>query len=116
MYVTSTIYNLWNSLWQEIMFVGGIDTSAAIVIWAMTFLLKNPKSMKRVQEEVRNLIGDNIFINNDDIQDLSYLKTVIKKAFRLPSTARKGDIDGYKIPAKTLVFVNAWAVGRDLNT
>ncbi|EOY19787.1 Cytochrome P450 [Theobroma cacao] len=104
------------------MFVAGTDTSAATVIWAMTFLLKNPRSMKKVQEEVRNLIGNNDFVNEDDIQDLPYLKAVIKETFRLQpiaplllprETIRKCDIDGYEIPAQTLVFVNAWAIGKD---
>ncbi|EOY19785.1 Cytochrome P450, putative [Theobroma cacao] len=104
------------------MFVGGTDTSAVMVIWAMTFLLKNPRSMKKVQEEVRNLIGNNGFVNADDIQGLPYLKAVIKETFRLQpaaplllsrETIRKCDIGGHEIPAKTLVIVNAWAIGRD---
>ncbi|WRX12959.1 Cytochrome P450 - like 10 [Theobroma cacao] len=104
------------------MFVGGTDTSAAMVIWAMTFLLKNPRSMKKVQEEVRNLIGNNGFVNADDIQGLPYLKAVIKETFRLQSAAplllsretiRKCNIGGHEIPAKTLVIVNACAIGRD---
>ncbi|XP_022764379.1 cytochrome P450 83B1-like [Durio zibethinus] len=103
-------------------FVGGTDTSAATVIWAMTFLMKNPRSMKKVQEEIRNLNGNKGFVDEDDIQGLPYLKAVIKETFRLQPTAPllvpretigKCNIAGYEIPAKTLVFVNAWAVGRD---
>ncbi|KAK4708066.1 hypothetical protein R3W88_028991 [Solanum pinnatisectum] len=36
--------------------LGGSDTSAAMVIWSMTILIKIPKAMKKVQEEIRNLI------------------------------------------------------------
>ncbi|XVF82312.1 hypothetical protein PTKIN_Ptkin16aG0036300 [Pterospermum kingtungense] len=32
-------------------FIGGSDTSAATVIWAMTVLMKNPKCTNKVQEE-----------------------------------------------------------------
>ncbi|KAF5739354.1 putative cytochrome P450 [Tripterygium wilfordii] len=39
-------------------FVAGTDTSAAAVVWAMTFLMKNPRTMKKAQEEIRNLLGE----------------------------------------------------------
>ncbi|XVE69773.1 hypothetical protein DITRI_Ditri10aG0017900 [Diplodiscus trichospermus] len=103
-------------------FVAGTDTSAAAVIWVMTFLMKNPRCMKKIQEEVRNLIGKKGFVNEDDVQGLTYLKAVIKETFRLQSivpllvpreTIRKCNIEGYEIPAKTLVYINAWAIGRD---
>ncbi|XVF36028.1 hypothetical protein REPUB_Repub19eG0023000 [Reevesia pubescens] len=103
-------------------FIAGTDTSAATVIWVMTFLMKNPRCLKKTQEEVRNLIGEKGFVNEDDVQGLTYLKAVIKESFRLQpavpllvprETMRKCNIDGYEIPAKTLVYVSAWAAGRD---
>ncbi|CAN0906415.1 Cytochrome P450 83B1 [Linum grandiflorum] len=48
-------------------FVAGTDTSAATVVWAMSFLMKNPKSMTKLQQEVRSLMGNRGFINEDDI-------------------------------------------------
>ncbi|XVF82309.1 hypothetical protein PTKIN_Ptkin16aG0036000 [Pterospermum kingtungense] len=45
--------------------------------------MKNPRCMKKVQEEVRNFIGNKGFVDEDDIQGLSYLKAVIKETFRL---------------------------------
>ncbi|TKY63681.1 cytochrome P450 family 71 protein [Spatholobus suberectus] len=59
------------------MLVAATDTTAATLVWAMTALLKTPRVMKKVQEEIRTL-GD-----------------------------------GYEIPAKTIVYVNAWAIHRD---
>ncbi|GLT97605.1 hypothetical protein SLE2022_151610 [Rubroshorea leprosula] len=106
-------------------FVAGTDTGAATVVWAMTFLMKYPAAMKKVQDEVRNLIGKKGFLNEDEIQDLPYLKAVVKETFRLQSTVpllvpretiQDCNIGGYKIPAKTLVYVNAWAIGRDTET
>ncbi|KAK8527656.1 hypothetical protein V6N12_054861 [Hibiscus sabdariffa] len=104
-------------------FLAGTDTSAATLIWVMSFLMKNPKCLKRTQDEVRDLIGKKKgFLKEEDIQNLTYLKAVIKQTFRLQPTSsllvpreslRKCNVRGYEIPAKCLVFVNAWAIGRD---
>ncbi|CAN1163421.1 Cytochrome P450 83B1 [Linum perenne] len=103
-------------------FVGGTDTSAATVVWSMTYLMKNPRVMIKAQEEVRHAIGKKRFVNEEYIQQLSYLKNVVKETMRLQPTvpiiaARESTesckIDGYEIPAKTVVYVNAWAIGRD---
>ncbi|KAL4309893.1 hypothetical protein GQ457_01G002350 [Hibiscus cannabinus] len=103
-------------------FVAGTETSAATVTWVMSFLMKNPKFLKRTQDEVRNLMGEKRFLNEDDIQSLTYLKAVIKETFRLQpvvplllprETLRKCSIAGYEVPAKSMVHVNAWAIGRD---
>ncbi|KAL5778157.1 hypothetical protein ACOSP7_011083 [Xanthoceras sorbifolium] len=104
-------------------FIAGTDTGAASVIWVMTYLMKYPREMIKVQEEVRNLIGGKGFVDEDDVQKLSYLKAVIKETMRLQPTAplllprettKKCILGGYEIPSKTLVFVNTWAIGRDL--
>ncbi|XVF63733.1 hypothetical protein PTKIN_Ptkin09bG0109800 [Pterospermum kingtungense] len=103
-------------------FIAGTNTSAASVVWIMSYLMKNPRCLRKAQEEVRNLIGKKGFVNDDDVQGLDYLKAVIKETFRLQpiapllvprETMRKCNIGGYEIPEKTLVYVNAWAVGRD---
>ncbi|PHU21296.1 hypothetical protein BC332_06403 [Capsicum chinense] len=62
-------------------FVAGLDTSAAAVVWAMTALIKNPKVMKKVQSEIREIIGKKGIVNEDDIQNMSYFKAVIKETF-----------------------------------
>ncbi|KAK2452307.1 cytochrome P450 83B1 [Trifolium repens] len=103
-------------------FLAGTDTSAAVVVWAMTTLMNNPRVMNKVQMEIRNLYENKDFINEDDIEKLLYLKSVVKETLRLfpPSplllpreTIENCNIDGYEIKPKTLVHVNAWAIGRD---
>ncbi|KAK1553791.1 hypothetical protein Q3G72_003646 [Acer saccharum] len=64
----------------------GTDTGAASVIWAMTYLMKNPRVMKKVQEEVRNLVGAKGFVDEDDVERLFYLKDVVKETMRLQPT------------------------------
>ncbi|XP_057977211.1 cytochrome P450 71A1-like [Malania oleifera] len=102
--------------------VGGTDASAAAVIWTMTQLVKNPRVMNTTQNELRNSIKKKDLINEDDLQKLPYLKAVVKEAFRLhpvspmliPREAiQKFTVDTYEIEPKTIIFVNAWAIGRD---
>ncbi|XP_073155206.1 6,7,8-trihydroxycoumarin synthase-like [Henckelia pumila] len=103
-------------------FVAGTDTSAAVTVWAMTALIKNPNAMKKLQMELRETIGNNGFVNENDVPKLPYLKAVIKETLRLYPPApillpRKSleecIIEGYTIPPKTLLYINAWAIARD---
>ncbi|XP_074301543.1 6,7,8-trihydroxycoumarin synthase-like [Silene latifolia] len=103
-------------------FVAGTDTSTAMAVWAMMELVKNPKSLKKVQEEIRNVAQNKGCIGEDDLQKLEYFKAVVKETFRLHPAApllviresiRKTTLNGYDIKPKTLVHVNVWAIGRD---
>ena len=102
--------------------VAGTDTSAAMVVWAMLELIKNPSIMRKVQDELRSTFRDRSFIEETDLSKLDYFKAVVKETFRLHPAApmlvvrealQKCTIQGYDILPKTLVFVNVWAIGRD---
>ncbi|KAK3001565.1 hypothetical protein RJ639_021235 [Escallonia herrerae] len=102
--------------------LGATETSRATVVWAMAELMRNPPFMKKAQEEVRQLIGKGVNVEEDALEQLPYLKAVVKETMRLHpagplllprETTQSCVIDGYEIQPKTLVFVNAWAIGRD---
>ncbi|XP_071722004.1 cytochrome P450 71A1-like [Rutidosis leptorrhynchoides] len=101
------------------MFIAAIDTSAAALEWAMAELVKNPRIMKKAQEEVRAVVGKKSAIDEDDLNEMMYLKLIIKETVRLyaPLVPRETSKDtvlmGYNIPAKTQVLVNTWAIRRD---
>ncbi|KEH29137.1 cytochrome P450 family 71 protein [Medicago truncatula] len=106
------------------MLVAATGTTSATAVWAMTALIKNPRVMKKVQQEIRNSRVKKEFIDEDDIRNLSYLKAVIKETLRLylpapllapRETTEKCTINGFQIPAKAIVFVNAWAIHTDSN-
>ncbi|OIT22390.1 cytochrome p450 83b1 [Nicotiana attenuata] len=103
--------------------LAGSDTSAAAVVWTMTALMKNPKAMKKVQEEIRKSVGkkSNI-VTEDDIQNLPYFKAVIKETFRLyppvpvllPRESMEiSTLEGYEIQPRSIIHVKSWAISRD---
>ncbi|AET00731.1 putative premnaspirodiene oxygenase [Medicago truncatula] len=105
----------------QTMLIGGSETSSLTIQWAFSEMLKNPRVMKKAQEEVRQAFGSRGYVDEKDLQELKYLKAVIKETLRVhppnPVFPRECietcEINGYTIPAGTQVFVNAWAIGRD---
>ncbi|KAK9123654.1 hypothetical protein Sjap_013256 [Stephania japonica] len=107
------------------MFVSGTETSSRVIEWAMSELIRNPKIMKKAQEEVRRIVREKGKLKLDaDIQEMDYLKCVVKEAFRLhPPTpilrresSQSVNIKGYLLPPKTKVMINAWTIQRDQDT
>ncbi|KAL0737575.1 hypothetical protein Bca4012_013785 [Brassica carinata] len=105
--------------------LGGVETSAVTMTWTMAEITRNPRVMKKVQSEIRNQMGNKSIISFDDTDKLTYLKMVIKEAWRLhppipllsPREAvSEFEINGYTIKAKTRLHVNIWAIGRDPDT
>ncbi|KAF6139587.1 hypothetical protein GIB67_033591 [Kingdonia uniflora] len=106
------------------MFVGGTDTTSTVIEWAIAELIRNPKVMKKTQEEVRRVVGRKSKVKEEDIHQLDYLNCVIKETLRLhppgptlaPRVASESTIiNGYHIPPGTRLLVNVWAIQRDSN-
>lgn len=106
------------------MFVGGTDTTSTTIEWLMAELLQHPNVMKKVQEEVRSVVGKKSKVDVEDINKMVYLKCVIKETLRLHppvpllvprETSASVKLGGYDIPSNTTVFINAWAIQRDPN-
>lgn len=90
----------------------------------MSELIKNPRVMNKVQDEVRQVYGNTECVDETKIHKLKYLKLVLKEVLRLhppgplllPRESREvAEINGYTIPAKTRIHINAFAIGRDPN-
>ncbi|KAM0549162.1 hypothetical protein ACHAPJ_009471 [Fusarium lateritium] len=109
-------------------FLAGIDTTSdtlMFLIWSLS-LPGNEEFQEKLREEVMGLSGD--ALNNKGIPKAEtsdkcvYLQAVIKETLRLyaplPSTEpRSCDIDavidGYKVPAGTVVGMSPWIMHRN---
>ncbi|CAN1794053.1 5-epiaristolochene 1,3-dihydroxylase [Linum perenne] len=92
--------------------LAGSDTWTVLVEWALSELIKNPSVMNKAQEEVRQAFDEKGKIEESKLGELHYLQLVIKET-AVPREARETVmIDGYRVPAKTRVIVNLWAIGR----
>ncbi|QHO26584.1 Cytochrome P450 [Arachis hypogaea] len=104
------------------MFAGGGETSSAVVEWAMAEMIKKPKVMEAAQAEIRRVYGSKGYVDESELDQLTYLKSIIKETLRLhPSlpllvpreNKEPCQIKEYQIPSNSRIIINAWAIGRD---
>ncbi|CAM8971590.1 hypothetical protein QQ045_030799 [Rhodiola kirilowii] len=101
---------------------GTIDTSGAGILWTLSELFRQPRILKKLQDEIESVIGKNRTVEETDLTKFIYLDMVVKESLRLhpvaplllPHESREDIvIDGYFIPKKSRIIVNAHAIGRD---
>lgn len=105
---------------QDVMF-GGTETVASAIEWAMAELMRCPDELKKVQQELTDVVGLHRRVEEIDFERLTYLRCVLKETLRLHppiplllhETAEDAVISGYYVPARSRVMINAWAIGRD---
>ena len=99
-----------------------MDTSATVIGWALPELIRHPQVMKKVKDELENVVGLDTIVEESHLIHLQYLDMVIKEILRLyppvpllvpHESLQDCVVDGFFIPRKSRVIVNAWAIGRD---
>ncbi|RVW93284.1 Cytochrome P450 84A1 [Vitis vinifera] len=105
---------------MDVMF-GGTETVASAIEWAMAELMKSPDDLKKLQQELIDVVGLNRRLHESDLEKLTYLKCCIKETLRLHppipvllhETSEASVVAGYSVPARSDVMINAWAINRD---
>ncbi|GKA02245.1 cytochrome P450 71A4-like protein [Tanacetum coccineum] len=111
------------ALTQE-MFVAGTDTTSTAIEWAISEVIKHPRVMKKLQQELDEIAQGRQRITEEDLENTQhpYLNAIFKESMRLhipiplllPREATQDvKVMGYDIAAGTQVLINAWMISRD---
>ena len=103
------------------MIAEGNDTTMVTLTWALSLLLNNHHTLKKAQEELDIKVGKGRLANEADINNLFYLKAIIKEALRLcpPGTLSPRAFHedcttgGYHVTKGTCLVVNLWKIQTD---
>ncbi|GMN57695.1 hypothetical protein TIFTF001_026797 [Ficus carica] len=104
--------------------VGGIDTTLIAIELLVAELLRNPRVMTKVQEEIRRFVGEKAIVDVEDISRMDYFKCFVKENLRLHlpvplvgprETSESVEIGCYHVPAKARVLVNALPEDLDMS-
>ncbi|XP_071742678.1 cytochrome P450 CYP82D47-like [Rutidosis leptorrhynchoides] len=103
---------------------GGIDTMSVMLTWTLSLLLNNRSTLKLAIEELDMHVGKGKQVNESSINNLVYLKAIIKEALRLYPAGFLGGprafsencvVAGYNVPKGTWLLINMWKLHRDPN-
>ncbi|OVA11576.1 Cytochrome P450 [Macleaya cordata] len=104
------------------MIAAATDTSSVTNEWAMAEVIKHPRVLRKIQEELDSVVGRDRMVTESDLNHLNYLRCVVRETFRMHpagpfliphESIKPTTINGYYIPAKTRVFINTHALGRN---
>uniref|UniRef100_A0A6N2N5P4 Cytochrome P450 703A2 n=1 Tax=Salix viminalis TaxID=40686 RepID=A0A6N2N5P4_SALVM len=104
------------------MIAAATDTSAVTNEWAMAEVIKHPRVLSKIQQELDSVVGPDRMVAESDLAHLSYLRCVVRETFRMHpagplliphESLRPTTINGYHIPDKTRVFINTHGLGRN---
>nr|XP_043624361.1 geraniol 8-hydroxylase-like [Erigeron canadensis] len=120
---TATSFNITQikALFMNIV-SGGTDTTSTMVEWTMAELLQNPTVMKKVQDELEEVVGLNNIVEESHLSKLHHLDAVIKETLRLHPPlpllitrcpSQSCNVGGYTIPKGSDVYLNVWSIHRD---
>ncbi|KAK1435753.1 hypothetical protein QVD17_01522 [Tagetes erecta] len=102
--------------------IAGTETTATTVEWAMASIMCHHNVMKRVKEELAEIVGLNNIVEESHLPKLKYLYATVKETLRMypvvpflmPRKARKACmVGGYIVPKDCTIFLNVWSIQRD---
>ncbi|XP_060207256.1 geraniol 8-hydroxylase-like [Lycium barbarum] len=104
------------------MVVGGTDTTSNSVEFAMAEIMNKPDVLRKLQQELKRVVGKDNIVEESHITQLPYFYAVMKEALRIHPVlpllvphcpSETGTVGGYTVPEGSRVFINVWAIHRD---
>ncbi|MFN0119297.1 MAG: cytochrome P450 [Blastocatellia bacterium] len=101
-------------------FLAGHETTALALTWAWYLLATHPEAEAKLHTELDGALG-NRPPQFSDLSALPFTEMIVKEALRLyppawsigRGAAEDCEIGGFRIPARTQVFMFQWAIQRD---
>ncbi|KAF7340735.1 Cytochrome p450 [Mycena sanguinolenta] len=96
---------------------GGAETSSSLLQSLVLCLVRSPASLRKAQEEIDNVVGDERLPVSSDLEALPYVQAVIKETHRFRpvgptgvphATSNDCQYREYIIPKGAPVFINVW--------
>ena len=100
----------------------GAETTSGVMAWWMLAMVAYPETQKRAQEELDSVVGRTRIPTFLDLQDLPYIRAMVKEALRwrpvdplgLPHLSTEDDwYNGMFIPKGSIMMANVWNLNRD---
>ena len=105
-------------------FSAGLETTSTCVLWALAYLVLNPKVQERIHQELDDVVGRERMPELQDKPNLPFLEATILEVLRYSSlvpllfphsTTADTKLNGFEIPKDTVVLFNVWAIHHDEN-
>lgn len=102
--------------------LGGSDSTAVTLIWAISLLLRNPLVLEKAKEEINMQFGKDGYISEPNANKLVYLQAIVKETLRLYPPApfsspreftENCTLGGYHVKKGTRLIPNLWKIHRD---
>lgn len=112
------------SCFYQDLFGAGTESTFVTMDWVLAELIRNPEARRRLKDEIRGIVGSKRMVKEEDLNEMNYLKAVIKESLRLHPPGpflvpreliEDTKITGYDIQRGTRIFVNVSAIQRDPN-
>ncbi|XP_042475502.1 xanthotoxin 5-hydroxylase CYP82C4-like [Macadamia integrifolia] len=99
-----------------------VDTTSIAMTWVVSFLMNNHHVLQKAQDEIAIHVGRDRNVEENDIENLPYLKAIIKETLRICPPSPLGllheamedcEVGGYHVPKGTRLVVNIWKLHHD---
>ncbi|KAF5384030.1 hypothetical protein D9757_006947 [Collybiopsis confluens] len=110
--------------WMVAAIAAASETMTGVLAWLFLAMAMYPEVQARAQAELDRVVGRDRLPSFDDIDDLPYIRAMVKEVLRLnpvdPLGLQHRSIEddvykGYFIPKGTVCIANVWAMNRDID-